>query len=114
MILRRLVLNRGVIPRWFNLVRSVSSEGFGRIKYYTKIRTLLDTDLSVRYFLEGETSELPRFYAHKIRKKLGPLWDVLPAGAVMHDHHAYLNSYKEPISARVGLGPLPGLGSAAE
>ncbi len=112
MILRRLVLNRGVIPRWFNVVRSVSSEGFGRIKYYTKIRTLLDTDVSVRYFLEGETSELPRFYAQKVRRKLGLLWDMLPAGAVMHDHHAYLNSYKEPVSTLAGLGPLPGLGSA--
>ena len=114
MILRRLVLNSGGTSRWFNLVRSVSSEGFGRIKYYTKIRTLLDTDASVRDFLEGETSELPRFYVQKIRKKLGPLWDALPAGAVMHDHHAYLNSYEEPISSPplIGLSPLAGLGGA--
>ena len=107
MIAKRVMLNRGWIPKWFNFVRSVSSEGFGRIKYHTKIRRLLDTDRSVRRFMEGETSELPAFYARKIRGKLGPLWEMLPEGATIHDHHAYLNSYKEPLPSLVGVGPLP-------
>lgn len=113
MILRRLALNRGIIPRWFNFIRSVSSEGFGRIHYHTKIRKLLETDGEVRQFLEGETTELPQFYARKIRGKLGPLWDWLPEGATMHDHHAYLNSYQEPAPLLVELDPHPGLGTTA-
>lgn len=80
MIARRVMLNRGWIPKWFNFVRSVSSEGFGRIKYHTKIRGLLDTDVSVRDFMEGKTAELPNLYARKIRRTLGPLYDVLPKG----------------------------------
>ncbi|HBP90463.1 MAG TPA: radical SAM protein [Nitrospiraceae bacterium] len=113
MIAKRVMLNRGWIPKWFNFIRSVSSEGFGRIKYHTKIRSLLDTDLSVRSFLEGETSELPRFYAKKIGRKLGPLYDMLPEGATMHDHHAYLKSYQEPAPPLVALDPLPKVGIAA-
>ncbi|MFZ1747271.1 MAG: hypothetical protein WBO24_15165 [Nitrospirales bacterium] len=109
MILRRLVLNRGIIPRWFNFMRSVSSEGFGRIKYHTKIRGLLDTNVSVRQFLEGDTLELPQLYVRKIRRTLGPLYDLLPEGATMHDHHAYLKSYQEPHPSLVEVGPLPGL-----
>jgi hypothetical protein len=113
MIAKRAMLNRGWIPKWFNFIRSVSSEGFGRIKYHTKIRGLLDTDASVRGFLEGETAVLPKFYARKIRGKLGPLYDLLPEGATMHDHHAYLNSYQEPIPSLVELGPPTKVGSAA-
>ena len=109
MILRRLVLNRGLTPRLYNLIRSVSSGGFGRIKYHTRIRGLLDTDPSVRGFLEGETAVLPKFYARKIRGKLGSLFDMLQEGAMMHDHHAYLHSYQEPTPSLVEVGPLPGL-----
>nr|MBA3613339.1 radical SAM protein [Nitrospirales bacterium] len=109
MILRRLMLNRGLTPRLYNLIRSVSSGGFGRINYHTKIRGLLDTDASVRGFLEGQTTELPKFYARKIRSKLGPFYDLLPEGATMHDHHAYLHSYQEPTPSLVEVGPLSGL-----
>src|SRR5690606_15759194 len=47
---------RGAAPgfaTWLNLVRGVSSEGFGRIRYYTEIRRRLDTDRSMRAFFEG-------------------------------------------------------------
>ena len=42
--------------------------------------------------MAGETTELPDFYRRKIQRKLGPLWEMLPPGAVMHDHKAYLHS----------------------
>jgi len=103
MIATRLRLNRGWIPKWFNFVRSVSS-GFGQIKHHTAIRGVLETDRSVRRFLEGETSELPAFYANKIRSKLGPLWDVLPEGALMHDHLAYLHADPEPVPDLIEVG----------
>ena len=61
-IARRIPATATAIPKWMNFVRAVSSEGFGRIRYHTTIRRLLDTDRSVRAYLEGETDVLPEFY----------------------------------------------------
>ncbi len=94
---RRFPATATAIPKWMNVVRAVSSEGFGRIKYHTTVRRLLDTDASVRAFMEGETTELPAFYRDRIRSELGPLYAYLPEGAIMHDPDAYLNaSQTEP------------------
>jgi hypothetical protein len=73
-------------------VRATSSEGFGRIRYQTTIRRLLDTDRSVRAFMEGESDELPEFYAARIRRELGAAYQFLPAGALVHDPNAYLHA----------------------
>ena len=67
-------------------------EGWGRIAYHTTIRGLLDTDSSVRGFMEGEDNRLPAFYEARIRRDLGELHAQLPEGAVMHDANAYLKS----------------------
>ena len=75
---------------WLNLVRGVSSEGFGRIHYYTLIRQLLDSDKSIRAFFEGETRDIPLFYAERIKRDLGPWWSFLPPTALEHDSEAYL------------------------
>ncbi len=93
-IARRFRAQGSTIPGWMNLLRAVSSEGFGRIKYYTKIRELLDTDLSVRRFFEGETTEIPQFYVDRIKNDLGDLWHFLPEGAIEHDPNAYLKDHK--------------------
>jgi hypothetical protein len=89
-IARRFVAVRERIPRWMNVVRAVSSEGFGRIRYYSLVRRLLDTDRPVRQFFEGETRTIPRFYVDRVRQDLGVLWRLLPQGALEHDHTAYL------------------------
>lgn len=75
-----------------NVVRAVSSEGFGRIKYHTEVRRLLDSDRQFRRYFEQETTELPRFYMDLARKDLGALWEWLPEGAMDHDANAYLKS----------------------
>jgi hypothetical protein len=75
-----------------NVVRAMSSEGWGRIEYHGTIRKLLDTDVGVRGFMEGETDRLPEFYSRRIEHDLGPLYQHLPAGAMMHDPNAYLKS----------------------
>ncbi|WP_443147636.1 hypothetical protein [Nitrospira sp.] len=80
-LLQETDVESGLDSKWFNFVRSVSSEGFGRIKYHTKIRKLLDTNVPVRKFMEGETAELPEFYARNIRGKLGPLWGASASGS---------------------------------
>jgi hypothetical protein len=83
---------RGMIPRWMNVVRAISSEGFGRIKYHTEVRRRLDTDRQLRRYFEQETTELPQFYLELARKDLGSLWEWLPDGAMHHDPYAYLKS----------------------
>lgn len=93
MIYRRLRANRTTIPKWMNVVRAVSSEGFGRLRYHTKIRRLLDEDPSVRRFFASEQTALPTVYEDKIRKDLGPLWEALPKGALVHDQNAYLKAH---------------------
>ncbi len=75
---------------WMNLIRAISSEGFGRIKYYRTVRRLLDTDRSFRRFFEGETTTVPEFYVQRVKRDLGPLWRHLPEGALWHDPIAYL------------------------
>jgi hypothetical protein len=78
------------IPRWMNVVRAVSSEGFGRIRYHTAIRKKLGEDRAFRAYFEGESRILPEFYIDRVRRDLGPLWDFLPEGGLYHDEHAYL------------------------
>jgi len=43
-ICRRFCSTPGMIPRGMNLVRAVSTEGFGRLRYYKEIRRRLDND----------------------------------------------------------------------
>jgi hypothetical protein len=88
-ILRRFRATRTFIPRWMNVVRAVSSEGFGRLEHYGRLRRRLDTDRQVERYFEQETTELPEFYAEQIRRDLGPLWEWLPPGALTHDPNAY-------------------------
>jgi hypothetical protein len=103
-IARRIPATATAIPKWMNVVRAMSSEGWGRIDYHTKIRKLLDTDRSVRAYLDGETSVLPEFYHNRIRHDLGPMYQYLPEGAIYHDPTAYLSSVaEEPALAPVAL-----------
>ena len=98
---RRVTATAGAIPKWMNVVRAMSSEGWGRIRYHSTIRRLLDTDRDVRGFMEGDTEHLPAFYADRIQRDLGPLRQHLPPGAMMHDPVAYLKS--EVVAATVPL-----------
>jgi hypothetical protein len=91
-ILHRCRATTGMIPRWMNVVRAVSSEGFGRIKYHTAVLHRLHTDRQFRRYFEQETTELPPFYVDMVRQDLGPLWEWLPEGALHHDPHAYLKA----------------------
>jgi hypothetical protein len=103
----RAIFNRfrgsgGVVPRWMHLLRSISTEGFGRRKYYAEIRRRLDVDREFDPYFEQQTDQLPRFYSEIIRKDLGPLWDWLPPGALSHDQNAYLHSRPHLPSAEGG------------
>src|SRR5256884_1936930 len=91
----RLPATPAALPRSMNVVRAVSSEGFGRIRYHTELRRRLDADAPLRRYFDQETTELPEFYVERVRQDLGPLWQWLPEGALYQDHHAYLKS-EEP------------------
>ena len=97
-ILKRLVATKAFIPRWMNVVRAISEEGFGRVAYNKKILKQLNTDKKFRDYFEQETTELPQFYLNLMREELGPLWEWLPEGAIFHDQNAYLNSVEERIA----------------
>jgi hypothetical protein len=102
-IYRRFRTQGSTIPGWMNVLRAVSSEGFGRIKYFTNLRRLLDTDKSIRRFFDGETTEIPQFYVDRMKQDLGPLWNYLPEGAIYHDPNAYLKKEEaEPELVQLG------------
>ncbi len=113
MIAKRFMRNRGMIPKWYNLVRSVSTGGFGRINYHKNIRERLDHKQSIRPFMEGDTSELPPFFQRKIQKKLGPLWELLPENSIMHDHQAYLHATPPSTIMPLPLEPPAALAEAS-
>jgi hypothetical protein len=94
-IVRRLLATRGWNSRWLNVVRAVSTEGFGRVRYYTGIRQRLDADPQFLPYFERRSSRLPDFYIDMVRQGLGPLWEWLPSGALHHDPHAYLKSERQ-------------------
>ena len=97
-IRRRLVAARGARPVWLpllNVIRARCSEGVGRIRHYTKLRELLDTDPQVQQFWAGETTEIPEFLTDWIKKDIGVFWDWLPEGALYHDPNAYLKTSSE-------------------
>lgn len=99
-ISRRFRATPGLTPRYLNLVRAISTEGFGRLKYHAAIRKRLDSDRQFLPYFEQKTSRLPQFYLDLIREDLGPLWEWLPEGALHHDPNAYLKSER----SRAALG----------
>jgi hypothetical protein len=98
-IARRARATQPGFSTWLNIVRAISSEGFGRIKYYTTVRRLLAADRSVRRFFDGASSEVPAFYVNRVKRDLGPFWDYLPAGALNHDPNAYLKKSNANLTA---------------
>ena len=96
-IARRFRATRGPRARGMNLVRAISTEGFGRLKYYKDVRRRLDKDPHFLPYFEQETTDLPRFYRDLVRKDLGPLWEWLPDGALDHDPNAYAKSERNTV-----------------
>jgi hypothetical protein len=76
--------------RWMNFMRAISSEGYGRLRFFKQVRKQLVTDKAFRNYFEGNTPHLPAFYHNIIRADLGVWYQWLPAGAINHDPNAYL------------------------
>ena len=71
-------------------MRAISSEGWGRLKFYRQVRQNLIQDRNFRKYFEGESQQLPEFYKNIIKKDLNVWWQWLPETAITHNAYAYL------------------------
>jgi hypothetical protein len=94
---RRFRAIKPPVPKWMNVLRAVSSEGFGRIKNHTKLRDQLKDEPDLADFWSGKSARIPEYYLEWIRRDLGPLWAWLPDGALYHDPKAYLAAESQEI-----------------
>jgi hypothetical protein len=84
-VFKRFKATRHFIPAWLGVIRAVTSEGLGRINYYTEILQRLKSDQQMIDFFEQKTTKIPQFYLNQLQKDLGPLWDWLPSSALNLD-----------------------------
>ncbi len=89
-IVRRSLATSGLTSRWMNFMRAISSEGYGRIRFFKQVRRRLIEDKTFRPYFDGESGELPSFFMDIIKKDLGSWWSWLPNGAIHHNSNAYL------------------------
>src|SRR3954454_6936696 len=85
---RRFKATPQFTPKWMNFMRAISSEGWGRLKFYQQVRKNLIEDKNFREYFEGESTKLPDFYTNIIKNSLGKWWDWLPQGAIEHEPNA--------------------------
>jgi hypothetical protein len=97
-IAKRLIATKATIPRWMNVVRAISEEGFGRIRFNEEIYKHLQNEKGFRNYFEQETTELPQFYKNFVKQDMGPLWEWLPEGAMFHDPNAYLETIEQRVA----------------
>lgn len=97
-IYRRIKGTPNFTSRWMNFMRAISSEGWGRIRFYRQIRKNLLQDKSFRKFFEGDSQQLPEFYKKIIQKDLGTWWPWLPQTALTHNENAYLDKTMQATS----------------
>ena len=98
-IYRRFMASPSYPSKWMNFMRAISSEGYGRIRFFRKVREKLIHDREFRKYFEGETSRLPDFYRNIIKKDLGKWAPWLPQGAIEHNPNMYLQKkFKKAIA----------------
>ena len=90
-IYRRYMASPSRASKWMNTMRAISSEGYGRLRFFKQVRQNLIHDRGFRQYFEGESQELPAFYKQIIQKDLGIWWEWLPKGAIEHNQNAYLH-----------------------
>jgi hypothetical protein len=105
-IYKRFMASSHFTTRWMNVMRAISSEGHGRIRFYKKLRKKLREDHLFRKYFEGETQQLPRFYSDIIHKDLGIWSQWLPKGALEHEPNAYLHKSARQAKAKIKAGKI--------
>jgi hypothetical protein len=94
-IYRRFISTSHNATRWMNFMRAISSEGFGRLRFYRQVRKNLINNRSFRNYFEGESQQLPEFYTNIIKKDLGIWWQWLPKTALVHNANAYFDKTRK-------------------
>jgi len=102
-IYRRFMSSHNYTAKWMNVMRAVSSEGYGRLRFYRQVRENLLHDKAFRDYFEGESQELPAFYTDIIKRDLGSWYEWLPEGALQHDAYAYLHKNSPKIHLPVAV-----------
>ena len=90
-IFRRSLATSSFNSKWMNFMRAISSEGYGRIRFFKQVRKKLIEDKGFRQYFEGESQQLPSFFMDIIKKDLGSWYSWLPDGAIHHNSNAYLD-----------------------
>ena len=105
-IYKRIKATADFTSKWMNVMRAISNEGYGRIRFYKMVRKNLQEDRSFRAYFEGETTQLPLFYTNIIKKDLGIWLKWLPEGALEHDQNAYMRKTMYEPKVKVKAGKL--------
>ncbi|POY38356.1 radical SAM protein [Solitalea longa] len=100
-IYRRFAATPKFTSKWMNFMRAISSEGWGRLKFYRQVRKNLIEDRAFRDYFEGESQQLPEFYINIIKRDLGDWWDWLPQDAIYHNPNAYLHKSSKKALSRL-------------
>ena len=90
-IYRRFMATPYPTSKWMNFMRAISSEVYGRIRFFKKVRKNLVEDVAFRKYFEGETQQLPAFYTDILQKDLVIWWQWLQQGDLEHNPNAYLD-----------------------
>ena len=98
-IYRRFMATPNLTSKWMSFMRAISSEGYGRIRFYSRVRENLIHDRAFRKYFEGETKELPVFYKNIIKQDLGIWGQWLPENAMEHNPNIYLQKTFKKIVA---------------
>lgn len=101
-IRRRFMANRGFPTKAFNGLRVISKS---RIRRDEGLAHLFRTDRSFQRFFQGETTQIPEYFEAGVRRDLGPLWEHLPEGGLIHDANAYHRKSQQTIPLKVGVSP---------
>jgi hypothetical protein len=105
-IYRRFMASTHFTTKWMNVMRAISSEGYGRIRFYKMLRDKLVSDRSFLKYFEGENKVLPKFYRDIIEKDLG-IWNQwLPEGALEHEPNAYLHKSARKAKPQIRAGKV--------
>lgn len=95
-LVRRFRAATGNYARWFGALRAGTSD---KARYYASLHQRLRAGGPLRRFFDGDTASIPDFFTSKLKRDLGPFWQLLPPGAMSHDHLAYLRKTSPAVPA---------------